>query len=225
MPNNDDLKNRLDELFSISPEPKIAKEARDQREKQIKVLDKRSLKDLDLIDEIEKKTKDNTPLPEFFEWITNRIPTAFDHPEEYLVAIDYKKKVYGSQEALKASSKQIDDFYVLGENVGRMYIANKQSREFNDVEKTTIGGIISQISEYIENQRLIQQLNRDKKLQEIAKQVRSSMDTDTILRIAVRALGNTLGRKTFIRLGNVNQLSNASKEGSESMGESNKGDR
>ena len=41
---------------------------------------------------------------------------------------------------------------------------------------------------------------------EITSRVRSSADPDTIARVAVRELGLALGRKTFIRLGDAEQL-------------------
>ena len=39
-------------------------------------------------------------------------------------------------------------------------------------------------------------------LREIAAKVRSSTDVDTIMRTAVTEIGRTLGRRSFIKLGN-----------------------
>ena len=48
---------------------------------------------------------------------------------------------------------------------------------------------------------------REQTLREITARVRGSTDPDTIVRTALRELGNTLGRPTFVRLGNAEQLS------------------
>ena len=62
----------------------------------------------------------------------------------------------------------------------------------------------------IENARLFEQTQRAAKyeqtLREITSRVRSSTDPDAIMRTAVRELGLALGRKTFIRLGDADQL-------------------
>ena len=47
---------------------------------------------------------------------------------------------------------------------------------------------------------------REQTLRELTARVRSSSDPDTIVRTAVRELGLALGRPTFIRLGNAEQL-------------------
>jgi len=42
--------------------------------------------------------------------------------------------------------------------------------------------------------------NEKRILREVTTRVRASVDADTILRTAVRELGNALGREAFIRL-------------------------
>jgi hypothetical protein len=44
-------------------------------------------------------------------------------------------------------------------------------------------------------------------LREITARVRNSTEPDTIVRTAVRELGTALGRRTFIRLGDAERLS------------------
>ncbi len=62
----------------------------------------------------------------------------------------------------------------------------------------------------IENARLFEQTqraaSREHTLREIASRVRSSTDPDAIARTASRELGLALGRQTFIRLGDAEQL-------------------
>jgi GAF domain-containing protein len=75
----------------------------------------------------------------------------------------------------------------------------------------------------IENARLFEQSQRTAKreqaLREITSRVRSSTDPDAIARTAIRELGLALGRQTFIRLGDAEQLGRspqADQEGSAS---------
>ena len=62
----------------------------------------------------------------------------------------------------------------------------------------------------IQNARLFEEAQRTAKreqtLREITSRVRSSTDPDAIARMAVRELGLALGRQTFIRLGDAEQL-------------------
>ncbi len=67
-----------------------------------------------------------------------------------------------------------------------------------------------QIGFAIDNARLFEQTQRaarrEHTLREITSRVRNSADPDAIARTAVRELGLALGRKTFIRLGDAEQL-------------------
>jgi PAS domain S-box-containing protein len=67
-----------------------------------------------------------------------------------------------------------------------------------------------QLGFVIENARLFEQTQRaaqrEQTLREITSRVRSSADPDAIVRTAARELGLALGRKTFIRLGDAEQL-------------------
>ena len=70
--------------------------------------------------------------------------------------------------------------------------------------------VVALVSTAYENRRLFEQIQarvqREQTLREITANVRGSMDPDTIMRTAVRELGAILGRQTFVRLGNVEQL-------------------
>jgi GAF domain-containing protein len=66
----------------------------------------------------------------------------------------------------------------------------------------------------IENARLFDETRararREQTLREITARVRSSTDPDAIAQTAIRELGLALGRQTFIRLGDAEQLSRPS---------------
>jgi PAS domain S-box-containing protein len=72
----------------------------------------------------------------------------------------------------------------------------------------------SQLSFAIENARLFDETRararREQTLREITARVRSSTDPDAIAQTAIRELGLALGRQTFIRLGDAEQLSRPS---------------
>lgn len=76
---------------------------------------------------------------------------------------------------------------------------------FTANQKTMMAQISALLSSALQNHRLLArasaQAQRDQALQQITTRVRTPVDADTILRTAVRELGDALGRKTFIRLG------------------------
>ncbi|HTP10601.1 MAG TPA: GAF domain-containing protein, partial [Anaerolineae bacterium] len=67
-----------------------------------------------------------------------------------------------------------------------------------------------QLSFAIDNANLFNEARtraqREQTLREITSRVRNSTDPDAIMRVAVRELGTALGRQTFIRLGDAEQL-------------------
>jgi PAS domain S-box-containing protein len=94
--------------------------------------------------------------------------------------------------------------------LGEKNFINGQLRYF-DVFKTALRnaqgnvvGLLGYARDVTERAKLLAEIQstaeREQRLREITARVRSSSDADTILRTAVRELGNALGRKTFIRL-------------------------
>ena len=88
-----------------------------------------------------------------------------------------------------------------------------QSYQVNAYTKDTVqlaGNIANQVAIAIQNARLFEQTQRaarrEQILREITARVRNSTDPDIIARTAVRELGLALGRQTFIRLGDAEQL-------------------
>lgn len=94
--------------------------------------------------------------------------------------------------------------------LGEKNFINGQLRYF-DVFKTALRnargdvvGLLGYARDVTERAKLLAEIQstaqREQRLREITARVRSSSDADTILRTAVRELGDALGRKTFIRL-------------------------
>ena len=86
----------------------------------------------------------------------------------------------------------------------------KSAGAFGKNTFTLLQAVSRQLSFAIENARLFDEARararREQSLRELTARVRSSSDPDTIVRTAVRELGLALGRPTFIRLGNAEQL-------------------
>jgi GAF domain-containing protein len=99
----------------------------------------------------------------------------------------------------------------------------KVAGPFSKNIQATLQAVGHQLGFAIENARLFEQSQRTAKreqaLREITSRVRSSTDPDAIARTAIRELGLALGRQTFIRLGDAEQLGRspqADQEGSAS---------
>ncbi|MBN1642419.1 MAG: GAF domain-containing protein [Anaerolineae bacterium] len=76
---------------------------------------------------------------------------------------------------------------------------------FTEAHRDVLDAIASQASIAIQNARLFAQIERraryEQALRELTARVRGATDPDAILRTAVQALGTTLGRRTFVHLG------------------------
>jgi PAS domain S-box-containing protein len=102
---------------------------------------------------------------------------------------------------------------LLGEQVlGAMAVQNyNQPQAFTEHDRDLLLVFGAQAAIAIQNARLFEQTQRtarrEQTLREITSRVRSSIDPDAIARTAIRELGLALGRQTFIRLGDADQLS------------------
>jgi GAF domain-containing protein len=94
---------------------------------------------------------------------------------------------------------------VLGEMIGVISAPRFDRSLFTAEEKSLMSQISALTSSALQIHRLVDQAtaqaNREHVLHEISTRVRTAVDADTILRTAVRELGDALGRKTFIQLG------------------------
>ncbi len=117
------------------------------------LLQKR-INELDCLNDIGHKIDDRIPLPEFFQWISERIPLAFQDPETCIAAVEYDSRIYGDVQALRLPSKSVAGIRRAGELVGWVHVAYTQYRDFADTESRLLGGIASRISSYVESQYL-----------------------------------------------------------------------
>jgi len=94
--------------------------------------------------------------------------------------------------------------------IGVLSVQSYQLNAYSDEHVQILGSVASQMAVAIQNARLFEQVQRtarrEQTLRELTARVRGSSDPDTIVRTAVRELGLALGRPTFIRLGDAEQL-------------------
>jgi PAS domain S-box-containing protein len=174
------------------------------------LLDKR-VRGLDCLNDIGRKLEETVSMPNFLQWVTERIPAVMQYPDPCIVAIEYKGQVYGMLEALTLPRQMVQGLRIDGELVGRLCIAYTQEHDFLDEESALLGDIARRVNGYLENQRLLSETQararREQALREITARVRSSTDPDAVMRALVRELGTALGRSTFARLGSAEELS------------------
>ncbi len=169
------------------------------------------VKALDCLNDIGRKMEETPPVPDFLQWVTDRIPLAMRHADVCLAAIEFEGQVYGAAEAVKLPRQMVQQMRIGGEAVGRVYVAYTQDYDFLDEESALLGDITRRVSGYIENRRLIQETQalvmRERLARTIADRVRRGVDREAIMRIAVQELGRTLGAsEAVIRLGTQEQL-------------------
>ncbi len=115
------------------------------------------VKALDCLNDIGRKMEETPPVPDFLQWVTDRIPLAMRHADVCLAAIEFEGQVYGAAEAVKLPRQMVQQMRIGGEAVGRVYVAYTQDYDFLDEESALLGDITRRVSGYIENRRLIEQ--------------------------------------------------------------------
>jgi PAS domain S-box-containing protein len=118
------------------------------------------VKELDCLNEVGREIEESPEIPELLEWVTERIPPAMRYPELCQVAIEYDDQVYGVPEAIDLPTQMAHGLYIGGKLLGRIYIAYTDQQDFLDEESALLGGIATRLSSYIENQRLIAELEQ-----------------------------------------------------------------
>jgi len=168
------------------------------------------LKDLDCLNDIGHKIDETPSVPDFLQWVAERIPPAMQYPDLCRAAIQFRDQTFGVAEALELPRQMVGGIQVGGERVGRVVIAYTEDRDFLDEESALLGDIIRRTSGYIENRYLFEQTQararREQILREVTARVRGANDPDVIMRTAVRELGAALGRPAFVRLSDTGPL-------------------
>jgi GAF domain-containing protein len=107
-------------------------------------------------------------------------------------------------ETLKVKSVIGLPLVVDGHSIGGIVAQSSQALKISEAETRKINSLLSQVTTVIQSKRLFEQVReqakREQALRQITSAVRGSTDPATIMRTAVRELGNVLGRKTLIRM-------------------------
>lgn len=114
------------------------------------MLEKR-VQELNCLNDIGHMVDRRPELGQFFEWVTERIPAAFQHPETCIAAVEYQGRVYGNEAAVNSPSKIVNGLRIGGELVGWLHVAYTEARHFIDAESALMGAIVSRMSGYLEN--------------------------------------------------------------------------
>lgn len=116
---------------------------------------------------------------------------------------DEKARAYFSQ-VLGAKGVITLPLLVGQQSIGGIVAMSGEPLEISEDETRQLTGLVDQAATVLMSQRLYSQAQskaaREQALREISEAVRSSTDTEVILRTAVRELGKVLGRRTAIRL-------------------------
>ena len=92
-----------------------------------------------------------------------------------------------------------------GDVIGALNLGYKADRAFRASDESLLRQIATLVSSNIENTRFLlneqARAQREQILRQITQRIRSSADVETIMRTAVQEIGRTLGRKTYIYLG------------------------
>jgi GAF domain-containing protein len=126
-------------------------------QQQARALLRERVKALACLNDIGQKIDQTPPIPEFLQWVTQRIPPATRHSDLCVAAIGHQGQVYGVAEAMDLSCQMVQSLRVGGDVVGRVHIAYREERDFLDEDSALLGDIVRRVSGYIENQRLFEQ--------------------------------------------------------------------
>lgn len=118
---------------------------------------KKRVKELNCLNEIGHEIAETPPIPEFLQWVTERIPLAMQYPKMCMTAIEYDGQVYGISQAIASPYQIVHALRIENRVIGRVYIAYTGKYEFLDEESALIGGIAGRVSGYIESRRLVEQ--------------------------------------------------------------------
>jgi PAS domain S-box-containing protein len=136
-------------------------------------LDER-VKELNCLNDIGHKTEETPPIPEFLQWVTERIPPAMQYPDVCVAAIELDDEIYGVPEAMELPHKIMGGIRIGDELVGGVHIAYTEKRDFLDEESALLGGIIRRVGGYIEARRLL--LRTQETAEELDRIFSSSLD-------------------------------------------------
>jgi PAS domain S-box-containing protein len=160
---------------------------------------------LDCLNDIGRKIDEIPPIPEFLQWVTERIPPVMQYPEACRVAIELADGPwgthYGASEALNLPCQIAQNFRIGSESAGRICIAYTEEQSFLDEEKALLADIARRVGGYVENVRLLteSQMRAEEQavLNEVVRALVACRDTDSILGEAYRGVTRLIGGTDF----------------------------
>ncbi len=126
-----------------------------------------------------------------------------------LAATAKTKSAFGNVGRLSASLLYVP-LRVGVQTIGVLSIQSYQINAYSTDTVHLLNNVANQVAIAIQNARLFSEARaraqREQTLREITSRVRNSTDPEAIVHTAIRELGTALGRQTFIRLGDAEQL-------------------
>ncbi len=154
------------------------------------------VKVLDCLSDIGRQIGQTPPIPEFLQWLTERVPRAMQYPEACVVAVQFNGQVYGTPAAMDLPRQMVQRLHVGGEEVGRVYVAYTEERDFLDRESALLGDVVRRASGYIESRRLFEQtqaaLAETRALYHLSRSVISFEDLPALLQTVVNNVAELL---------------------------------
>ena len=116
---------------------------------------------LGFLNEIGQKIDEADSTAELLEWICEKIPAAMNYSDACIASITFNGQPYGNVKASSYPRHIVEDLRLSGDDHGRIVIAYTDSNyEFRDEESALIGDIGRRISNFIEGQRLFEQIQK-----------------------------------------------------------------
>lgn len=113
------------------------------------------VKELNLLNEIGRKTDEQPDIAEFLTFIAERIPSGMQHTEVCRAAITLEGNLYGDADAINLPCHIVEGLRLEEKLVGQIVIAYTEDHIFLNEESALIGDIGRRITNYIVNQRLV----------------------------------------------------------------------
>jgi PAS domain S-box-containing protein len=157
--------------------------------------------ELDCLNDIGRMIDETPSIPEFLQWVAERVPSATQYPELSTVAVQYEGEVYGDADALDMPCQIVQNLRVGAERVGQVCIAYRETRGFLDEESALLGDIARRTSGYIESRRLFEQAQIRAKelavLNELGRALPRCQDPDSALEEVYRRTSRLLDITSF----------------------------
>ena len=132
-------------------------------QKQAEFLLNKRAEQINCLNEIGRRIDETPQVPEFLQWVAERIPPAMQYPDVCVAAVEFEdtdhsgRAVYGVAKAVEMPCQIVEGLSIGGETVGQMYLSYTQAHDFLDEERALLGDIARRVSNYIESRRLLEQ--------------------------------------------------------------------